>query len=246
MFKESDISTTGKSKPESRGGYENSGLALEYEYFGPMNKLAYAKLIDEYMHPDIYKLAPEGAYTPEQVEQIMERRSKMRLDYSDSFADSCYINYKDAMSMVEKSQLGDPEKPGTFFVAALRKKIADLYGSEYKVLFYTALGSHLDTKHKIDGFFKLYNRTGEEVSSCTLDITSRIKDNHTADLVINICNDDRDIYDFDSENFNKDSFFQRIDSEALIIKEKFEQNINKGALAKQAYPKRPKRPRIVR
>lgn len=227
-------------------GIEDSGRFLELEYLGDISKRQYALSVDKFKHPQEYLVTSEA-----DAERIIARQNKMKMDYSDSFKDESYIKYIPAMNLVEKSQLGDPEKPSAFFAANLRRELADLMGSEYKVKFFTALGTHLDTQHATDAFFKLYNLAGKELSVATIDITGRPKTNDKVGLVIEVSQEQRDSYDFDSDNFDKDEFFRRIKDESLKIKEVFLKNINKKKEVNEEtfrvhQKDRPKRPRIAR
>lgn len=227
---------------KGENGIENSGHFLECEYFGEINKNKYAELVDQYKFPDEYIIKTDA-----DAERVMDRKNKMRQDYADSFKDESFINYKDAMLIVEKCQPGNPENPTVFFAAALRKEVANLFGDKYKIKFFTAVGSHLDTKHGTDAFFKLYDQEEREISRATLDLTSREKTNSHIDLIINISRQERDLYDFSSDNFDKDKFFVRIKAEALKIKEIIQQN--KGRLNEKTVgehsARKPKRPRII-
>lgn len=228
---------------EKVGGIENKGSVLEYEYFGDMNKRRYAELVDKYKYPNEYIIKDDA-----DVYRVMDRKDKLRMDYSESFKDDSFVNYIDAMAIVEKCQPGNPENPTVFFAAALRKELANLFGSEYKIKFFTAVGSHLDTKHGTDAFFKLYDQEDREISRATLDITGREKTNSHVDLIMNISSQERNIYDFDSETFDKDKFFERIKVEALKIKDIIYQN--KGRVYERTSGRHPerraKRPRIVK
>lgn len=206
---------------EKSNSFENKGSVLEYEYFSQINKSAYSQAVDEYQHPDLYKIENE-----EDAERVFWRKNADKKDYADSFKDDSYINFKDAMKIVERCQPGNPESPHAVFAGALRKEVSNILGEEYKVKFFTAVGSHLDTKHGIDAFIKVYNQEDQELTQVTLDISGREKGTSKANILIVVSQEERDYYDFDSENFDKDKFLSRIKTEALNIKEIIINNIH--------------------
>lgn len=224
---------------------ENSGTVLESEYFGDLNKNKYAELVDRLKSPEKYKVE-----SLEDVEKIMMANNRRREDYSNSYKDDSYLKYQESMDLVEQSQLGNPEKPRAFFAKALLQELNNLFEDKYKLKFFTAIGSHLDTKHGTDAFIKLYDEDDKEVSRATIDITGREKTNHTVDVIILVRNQEREIYDFDSDKFDKSKFSLKIKEEALIIKEAIERNRNLAIYKKRPEiiktPERVKRPRINR
>lgn len=224
--------------------FENKGSVLEYEYLNEINKNAYSQAVDEYQHPELYKIENEA-----DVERVFLRKNAEKKDYADSFKDNSYINFKDAMQIVEKCQPGNPEAPSAIFAGALRKEIATVLGDGYKVKFFTAVGSHLDTKHGVDAFIKIYDQENKELQRVTLDISASDKGFTKADLLITISQNERDLYDFNSNNFNKDEFINRIKKEALnivqILKNQEKNGQSVRAHSEDEAPRK-KRPRISR
>ena len=213
---------------EKINNFENKGSILEFEYFGEINKRAYSQAVDEYLNPELYKIKSQ-----EDVERVFLRKNKEKEDYANSFKNDSYIKFKDAMAIVEKCQFGNPEMPNAIFATVLRKEISNLLGDEYKVKFFTAVGSHLDTKHGVDAFIKVYDKNEKELAQVTLDISGREKGASKADLLIVVSREERDCYDFDSDNFDKEKFNNRIKNEALRIKE----IITKNRKTSGEYPK---------
>ncbi|HNU81752.1 MAG TPA: hypothetical protein PLA05_01855 [bacterium] len=213
---------------EKINNFENKGSILEFEYFGEINKRAYSQAVDEYLNPELYKIKSQ-----EDVERVFLRKNKEKEDYANSFKNDSYIKFKDAMAIVEKCQFGNPEMPNAIFARVLRKEISNLLGDEYKVKFFTAVGSHLDTKHGVDAFIKVYDKNEKELAQVTLDISGREKGASKADLLIVVSREERDCYDFDSDNFDKEKFNNRIKNEALRIKE----IITKNRKTSGEYPK---------
>lgn len=227
---------------EKINNFENKGSVLEYEYLNEINKNAYSQAVDEYQHPELYKIENTA-----DAERVFLRKNAEKRDYADSFKDNSYINFKDAMQIVEKCQPGNPEAPSAVFAGALRKEIANILGGEYRVKFFTAVGSHLDTKHGVDAFIKVYNQENQELNQVTIDISTSDKGFTKANLLIVISQEERDLYDFDSNNFNKDKFINRIKSEALNIVQILKNQVKDGQSVRahsENEASRKKRPRI--
>ncbi len=227
---------------EKINNFENKGSVLEYEYLNEINKNAYSQAVDEYQHPELYKIENNA-----DVERVFLRKNAEKRDYADSFKDNSYINFKDAMQIVEKCQPGNPEAPSAVFAGALRKEIANILGGEYRVKFFTAVGSHLDTKHGVDAFIKVYNQENQELNQVTIDISASDKGFTKANSLIVISQEERDLYDFDSNNFNKDKFINRIKSEALNIVQILKNQVKDGQSVRahsENEASRKKRPRI--
>lgn len=197
---------------EKSSQIENRGTVLEHEYFNSVNKNRYSDLVESYQNP-----GSDVVRTREDAERIMIRKYAEKQAYIESFRNDSYINFKDSMGLVEKCQPGNPENPSAFFAGALRKKISDLLGDQYIIKFFTAVGSHLDTKHGVDAFLKIYDKEGRELGYVTLDISSRDKGGCKANHLILVSGEQRDKYDSGSDIFDKKEFFSRIDGESRTI-----------------------------
>jgi len=86
-----------------------------------------------------------------------------------------FIDYKTSMKLVEVCQPdgSSPERPRGFFGRSLYQKIKaelDKLG-QYKLEYFSAVGSHLDVKHGIDAFFRVCDSSGQELATATLDVT---------------------------------------------------------------------------
>ncbi len=212
---------------ENIGNIEKRGSVLEYEYFGEVNKFNYSQEAEKYLNPE-----PIQIKTQDDIFRAMQKKYEMH-DYSESYKDNSYINYKDAMAIVEKCQPGNPESPRVLFANFLRKRVAEILEEQFKdkegqfrVKFFTAVGSHLDTKHGVDAFIKIYDQEEREVGVVTLDISARDKGFSKTDLLIMINDEERDLYDRDSVKFNKEEFYNKVNNEALNIVHIFENKIN--------------------
>jgi len=234
---------------ENIGSIEKRGSVLEYEYFNQVNKFDYSQEVEKYFNPE-----PVQIKTQDDALRAIQRKYELQ-DYSDSYKDNSYIKYKDAMAIVEKCQPGNPENPSALFANALRKKVAESLGEQFRVKFFTAVGSHLDTKHGVDAFIKIYDQNEKEIEKVTLDISARDKGSSRADLLIIIDDEERDFYDRDSIKFDKEKFYNKINSEAknivqtLRTKLIMEKNVKDGKTVRSNseddYSKR-RRPRISR
>lgn len=202
--------------------FENRGTVLEQEYFHSVNKHTYGNLMDAYEHPEHQELR-----TAADIERALMRKYADKPEYTDSFKQDSYINFKDAMKLVEKCQPGNPEKPQAFFARALNEEISALFGKSYQSKFFTAVGSHLDTKHGIDAFIKLYDDQGKELAYVTLDISTWNKGQSKADHLIVIDRDNRDHYDSSSSVFDKKEFNDRIKAEANTLVALLQEKIKK-------------------
>lgn len=234
---------------EKSNHFENRGSVLEHEYFNTINRKAYGEAVDQYQHPELYT---DNAI--EDIDSYFLRKNAEKSEHVDSFQTDSYINFKDAMNIVEECQPGNPEAPSAFFAGALRKEISNLFGEEYKVQFFTAVGSHLDTKHGVDAFIKLLDKEGKELAYTTLDISGQDKGSAKADQLIMINYQERDCYDSDSASFDKDKFLNKIKEQALEIQKLLIEKQTKQADDDKATVKRgntyvspkKKRPRIAR
>jgi len=199
----------------SRQAYENTGSMLETEFIGNINQTLYKQEAYEMIYKE---QLPESADPEKNYERILKIREEAQKTFNDTlaFADrNKYINFKNSMALVEKCQIGNPEQPKKFFAAALFNYIQQRFDDKYILKFFTATGgTHLDIVHKIDCYFKLYSKeTQEELTRATIDITGRkSKDKATADVLLNIKPEEKDLYDPSQGNssFDKVFFDQKI------------------------------------
>jgi len=209
--------------------YENTGTRLEEEFIGSINKRKYKEEAYNYLHSKDKPLSEDPG---EKFEQILQRREAAQMEFEkalDLIKQGNYINYKDSMDLVEKCQIGNPEKPTQFFSAALYNKIKDAFSEKYTLKFFTSTGvTHLDVLHGVDCFFKLYE-DGKEMTLATIDLTgNRDKDKSRADVLIQIKQAERDKYDpsKNNKNFNKEFFYNQIENFSQLITQAMLDNYN--------------------
>ncbi|PKM86984.1 hypothetical protein CVU83_03565 [Candidatus Falkowbacteria bacterium HGW-Falkowbacteria-2] len=192
-----------------RDSIENRGTFLEHEFFNTIDKTNYGLVAKELLSPQTKPLR-----TTEDVERAMMAKYDEKSKYLQTLNSDSYIKYADAMKLVEKCQPGDPSKPKTLFASSLINNISNKLAEGFQVKFFTVVGSHLDTKHGVDAFIKLYNQEGKEIACATIDISQHEKSQPKANLVMIVSNKDRDVFDQQSELFDREEFEKRIDSEA--------------------------------
>ncbi|HBA37039.1 TPA: hypothetical protein DCZ15_04200 [Candidatus Falkowbacteria bacterium] len=196
--------------------HENTGSRLEEEFIGGVNNHKYKELAYQFIHQ---KETPEHLDAEKKYQWILKTKEKAQKELQETsalFARENYINFKDSMELVEKCQIGNPEKPSKFFSRALYNKIKNRFQDKYLLKFFTATGgTHLDVVHGIDCFFKLYDKeSGQELTSATIDFTKRPgKDSAKADLIFFIDDNDQTKYDPSPENqdFDKNAFDRKIE-----------------------------------
>jgi len=205
--------------------YENSGHRMEAEFIGSVNKKKYDELAFSYIQKKTQRFEnePEGKSQISDEEEKYEKILQMREAAASRFNSLLkiqerenFINYKDSMDLVKKSQYGDPEKPAKFFSAALYNYIKNRFEDKYSLKFYTATGlTHLDILHGVDCFFELCNKeTNEEIIGTTVDLTgNRDKTRAKADVIIMLDQEERNQMDPSKVNkdFNKETFQAKID-----------------------------------
>ncbi len=206
----------------SRSAFENTGTRLEAEYTGNIDKSKYNELAYEHLfgNPADKETDPD-----EKFAKILSFKEQARIVFEDTLALSDqdkYINFKNSMKLVEMSQLGDPENPSRFFAKALYNSVKEKFVDKYILKFFTASGgTHLDVKHKIDCFFKLYNKeTKEELSQATIDLTSNTnKQTCRADILLYISDEEKNKFDSSSNNteYDREFFKTKIDEYATQI-----------------------------
>ncbi|MCF7794869.1 hypothetical protein K9M50_00715 [Patescibacteria group bacterium] len=195
----------------SMSAFENTGNRLETEFIGNINKTKYNQMAYEYLfgNPAKKEKDPDEKFAKtlkfkEEAERVFE--NTLALSDKDK-----YIDFKNSMNLVEKSQIGDPENPNLFFAKNLLNTLRDKFTEDkYIIKFFTATGgTHLDVKHKIDCFFKIYDKeSGEELSYATVDLSSNPKKQDCrADVLINISNEDKSKFDNSRNNDEFDKSF---------------------------------------
>jgi len=205
-----------------------SGNFLEADYFNSVNSGEYKQKADNKINGEVER--KEGMSSQEYAEAVMLRKQRALESSGDHYKKEDYINYKDSMKIAEECQPFDPENPTPFFASSLRKKILEKIDISEgdKLKFFTAVDSHLDHKHGVDAFFKLYNKNDKELSCATIDITGREKQGK-ADITMTMPKEQRDLYDPSSDEFDEKEFNIRLELEADRIIRKLENNniINK-------------------
>lgn len=217
---------------QGQSANEGRGAILETEYLGNVDSPQYRKEAYMKLHGNEIKKAnsPEEEYEQElEINKLAQEEFDDTLKIADR---NNYINFKNSMALVERCQVGNPEKPNRFFSRALYNYIRSRWDEKYTLKFFTAVGgTHLDIVHKIDFYFKLYlKETNEEIVFATADITGRdSKDKATADVLINIRQDERDKYDPSPVNksFDKEFFDSKIAEFGEEIIEAMVRNYNK-------------------
>jgi hypothetical protein len=206
----------------SRSSLENTGTRLEAEFLGEVNKTKYKEAAYTFLHRDELAKVQTPEQQFEQTLKIKEAAQKAFEDALDFAEKNNYINFKNSVDLVEKSQLGNPEKPSKFFSSALYNYIKNRFEDKYSLKFFTATGgTHLDVAHGVDCFFKLYDKaTEEELAMATIDLTKRSsKDKARADVLIKVDQDDMEKYDpsKNNENFDKKFFDEQIEKYGEMI-----------------------------
>jgi hypothetical protein len=196
--------------------YEGTGSCVEEEFFGHIDRPAYNELAYKFLNKQEVSDINNTQNPDEKFTKFLRMKDKAQKYFEDTLdiADrNKYIDYENSMKLVEKCQTGNPENPSRSFSRALYNYIKERFHEKYTLKFFTAAGgSHLDVKHKVDCFFKLYqadeNGQLQELTSASIDLTMR--DNKTdskADLLFGIKDDERDKYDRSSNNKEFDSKF---------------------------------------
>lgn len=195
-----------------RNQYENTGQELESKFLGDIDKYTYNELAYRVLHPIKEGLSPLEIF--EENLKIREEAQKVFQNTLDLADKDKYINFKTSMELVEKIQLGDPENPRSFFAKALLNRIKERFAEKYSLKFFSAVGTHFDVVHKIDGFFKLYSiENGEELACATVDITGReSKDISKANVLIKVTREEKEKLDpsTNNERFDKQFFAEKI------------------------------------
>lgn len=198
--------------------FEVNGTRLEQEFLGEVNKRKYKELAYMFLHKELSKKADNP---DDEFMRILSIRDKAQLEFQNALDLSSrgkFIDVDDSFKLVEKCQIGDPEKPSTFFASTLYKKVKEYYAEqgEYVLKYFTAVGgTHLDVCHGIDAFFKLYDKeSGDELAMASLDLT--MNPNKTepgkADVLADIKAEDYSKYDTskNNEEFDKEFCENRI------------------------------------
>lgn len=201
---------------------EKTGTRLEDEFLGDVDSNKYKELAYEFLHQETdEKIAdPEEKFVKIlKIREAAQREFENTLDLADR---NKYIDFKNSLKLVEKCQIGNPEKPSQFFSRALYNNVKDHFEDKYTLKFFTAVGgTHLDVVHGIDCFFKLYDKeSGQELAIATIDLTKRTgKEQAKADMTFNINGEEQDKYDpsQNNKNFDKDFFNKKIDEFAEEI-----------------------------
>lgn len=230
--------------------YENTGQRLETELIGNINKRKYDELAFDYIQKHNKRFRQKQNFDRstqvDEAKNEFERILQMREVASEHF-DSLlklqrqenFIDYEDSVSLVEKSQYGDPEKPNKFFSAALYNYIKNRFDDKYILKFYTAAGlTHLDVLHGVDCFFKLCDqKNGEEIVRTNIDLTGRPDKEYTkSDVLIKLNQAEKDQMDPSKENknFNKEILQAKINDYGEIIVQSlvnnYKEKIKKEAL----------------
>lgn len=217
--------------------FDTTGTRLEVECLGEVKKDQYKEMAYLFLHKELSKKLdnPDDDFA-----RILSIREKALEEFQTALHISQrgkYIDFENSVEMVEKCQVGDPEKPHPFMAAALYKNISEKFAEKYTLKYFTAAGgTHLDVFHGVDAFFKLYNKeSGEELAMATLDLT--INPNKTrvnkADVLVNIKIEEYGKYDSSQGNkeFDKKFFDEKIEDfsdqikDALIDDYKYRNNL---------------------
>lgn len=210
---------------------ENTGTRLENEFLGNVDATKYKELAYKFLHPETDE---KVANPKEKFEKILKIREAAQEEFEstlDLADENKYIDFKNSMKLVEKCQIGNPEKPNQLFSRALYNSVKDRFEDKYTLKFFTAVGgTHLDFVHGVDCFFKLYDKkSGQELAIATIDLTKRAgKDQAKADVTFNINGEEQKKYDPSSNNksFDKNFFNGKITEFSGEIKETLINNYN--------------------
>lgn len=213
-----------------RSSFENIGSSMEEEFIGCVDKNKYRQLAYEYLfgNPAKEEADPDEKFA--KIIKFKEDCDKYFEDFKSLFDKNAHINFKESMRLVEKSQIGDPENPRKFFARELLNALKNRFDDKYIIKYFTAAGgTHLDVKHKIDAFFKFYNKeTEEEVCFVSIDLTTNPKKQDCeADILINISNEDKGKFDNSrvNEDFDEDFVNEKILEYARGIEGSFDKKI---------------------
>lgn len=199
-----------------RHGYEGTGTCVEDEFVGHIDRPAYNELAYKFLNKKEINDINNTQNPDEKFTKILKMKDEAQKYFEDTLdiADrNKYIDYENSMKLVERCQTGNPENPSRSFSRALYNYIKERFDEKYTLKFFTAAGgSHLDIKHKVDCFLKLYqadkNGKLQELTSASIDLTMRNnKTDCKADLLFDIKQDERDKYDRSSNNKKFDSEF---------------------------------------
>ncbi len=115
-------------------------------------------------------------------------------EYFDRHPDiSTYVPFQDSVDFVKDSQFGDPENPRRFFPRSILKSLRGDSALRDRVpnaayRFFTAISSHLDKRHSIDGFVECIPdpKNDSVIIRATLDVTRNTgkTGGYKADVVI--------------------------------------------------------------
>jgi len=213
-----------------RSAHENTGQRLETEFLGNINKPKYNELAYLHLYP-----VEETLSKDQKFEKTLKIREEAQAAFENTLAladKNKYIDFKTSMSLVEKCQSGDPEKPSSFFIKALYDHIKDRFADKYILKFFSATGgTHLDVVHGIDGFFKLYDKaSGEELTYATIDITgNELKNKAKANVLLNIPSAEKNKFDPSQNNrdFDRAFFDKKIAEYSQIIIDSLIENYTK-------------------
>lgn len=168
-----------------------TGGLLESELLGKMDERKYLQEAKEYLTEKHHIKKPVLSEYERMVEweNIRYNFSKLLKEMVMSRDDVNFINYQTSMELVEVCQPdgSSPERPRGFFGRSLYQKIKaelDKLG-QYKLEYFSSVGSHLDTKHGVDAFFRVRDLSGKDLATATLDVTmnDQKKDGYKADVV---------------------------------------------------------------
>lgn len=99
-----------------------------------------------------------------------------------------YQKYYEAMQTARELQPGDPKDPKTDFAYEVLVQLEKILGAEDAVGFYTAVGTLLDVRHGVDGWFE-----HDDGSRATVDLTrDPRKGSSRADIVFPVPHDGLD------------------------------------------------------
>ena len=196
--------------------YENTGSCLEDEFIGHIDQTKYNEMAYKLLNSDKIKSIQETTDNDAKFAKLLQIKEEAQNYFQDSSVwkeRNNYINYKEAMRLVEACQIGDPEKPSRQFSRSLYDYIKNRFEDKYTLKFFTATGgSHLDIRHGVDCFFKLYQADDagklKELAAASIDLTMRANKMETrANVLFNISSEDRDKYDKSPANNNFDQQF---------------------------------------
>jgi len=162
---------------ESRASSGVTGGLLEQELLGKIDEKKYLQEARRHLTEKHHLPKPVLNEYERMVEyeNVQYNFSRLLKEMVMSRENVNFIDYKTSLELVKACQPdgSSPERPRGFFGRSLFQKIKEELDKlgQYKLEYFSAVGSHLDTKHGVDAFFRVGDSSGKELAIATLDVT---------------------------------------------------------------------------